>query len=108
MSDKWMNIGHEDDALKPYIQPSPDFTDEKRLGKKKTNKQAFIFKTFCELLKPHKICAGSRFEAICTEGLNVIEQKGLPLTFTSAQGGKPFSCSRIRTLNRRYLEILIS
>ncbi|CAB3994469.1 MAP microtubule affinity-regulating kinase 3 isoform X4 [Paramuricea clavata] len=31
MSDKWMNIGHEDDPLKPYIQPSPDFTDEKRL-----------------------------------------------------------------------------
>lgn len=35
MSDKWMNIGHEDDPLKPYIQPSPDFTDEKRLGKEK-------------------------------------------------------------------------
>lgn len=32
-----MNIGHEDDALKPYIQPSPDFTDEKRLGKETIN-----------------------------------------------------------------------
>ena len=28
-----MNIGHEDDPLKPYMQPAPDFTDEKRLGK---------------------------------------------------------------------------
>ncbi|XP_046849184.1 serine/threonine-protein kinase MARK2-like isoform X2 [Xenia sp. Carnegie-2017] len=31
MADKWMNIGHEEEPLKPYIQPSPDFTDEKRL-----------------------------------------------------------------------------
>lgn len=28
-----MNIGHEDDPLKPYIQPAPDFSDERRLGK---------------------------------------------------------------------------
>jgi hypothetical protein len=42
MSDKWMNIGHEDDALKPYIQPSPDFTDEKRLGKK-GGEQVLVF-----------------------------------------------------------------
>ena len=43
MSDKWMNIGHEDDALKPYIQPAPDFTDEKRLGKKKSfNECSFL------------------------------------------------------------------
>ena len=28
-----MNISHEDDPLKPYTQPTPDFSDERRLGK---------------------------------------------------------------------------
>jgi hypothetical protein len=50
MSDKWMNIGHEDDPLKPYIQPSPDFTDEKRLGKKVNERRVLIFKSFLRLI----------------------------------------------------------
>ena len=33
MKDKWMNIGHEDDELKPYIEPLPDLTDNARIGK---------------------------------------------------------------------------
>ena len=28
-----MNIGHEDDELKPYIEPLPDLTDNARIGK---------------------------------------------------------------------------
>ena len=32
MTDKWMNIGHEQDELKPYCQLPPDLSDEKRIG----------------------------------------------------------------------------
>ncbi|XP_030635329.1 serine/threonine-protein kinase MARK2 isoform X3 [Chanos chanos] len=30
MKDRWMNVGHEDDELKPYIEPEPDYKDPKR------------------------------------------------------------------------------
>ncbi|XP_016428684.1 serine/threonine-protein kinase MARK2-like isoform X6 [Sinocyclocheilus rhinocerous] len=30
MKDRWMNAGHEDDELKPYIEPQPDYKDPKR------------------------------------------------------------------------------
>jgi len=33
MKDKWMNIGYEDDDLKPYVEPSPDNNDPIRIGK---------------------------------------------------------------------------
>ncbi|XP_067627704.1 serine/threonine-protein kinase MARK2 isoform X8 [Eurosta solidaginis] len=33
MSDKWMNMGFEDDELKPYIEPKQDLADPKRIGK---------------------------------------------------------------------------
>ncbi|XP_062134053.1 serine/threonine-protein kinase MARK2 isoform X9 [Drosophila sulfurigaster albostrigata] len=32
MGDKWMNMGFEDDELKPYIQPKQDLADPKRIG----------------------------------------------------------------------------
>jgi MAP/microtubule affinity-regulating kinase len=32
MKDKWMNIGYEEDELKPYIEPEPDFNDQNRIG----------------------------------------------------------------------------
>jgi len=32
MKDKWMNIGYEDDELKPYQEPSKDCTDPVRIG----------------------------------------------------------------------------
>ncbi|XP_071789388.1 MAP/microtubule affinity-regulating kinase 3-like isoform X6 [Asterias amurensis] len=31
MKDKWMNGGYEDDELKPYQEPEPDFNDERRI-----------------------------------------------------------------------------
>ena len=31
MKDKWMNMGHEEDELKPFIEPTLDITDEKRI-----------------------------------------------------------------------------
>lgn len=33
MKDKWMNMGYEDDELKPYVEPEPDFKDLKRIGR---------------------------------------------------------------------------
>ncbi|XP_064484711.1 MAP/microtubule affinity-regulating kinase 3-like isoform X12 [Ornithodoros turicata] len=32
MKDKWMNIGYEEDELKPYVEPETDFGDSKRIG----------------------------------------------------------------------------
>lgn len=32
MKDKWMNIGYEEDELKPYLEPETDFGDSKRIG----------------------------------------------------------------------------
>ncbi|XP_049526412.1 MAP/microtubule affinity-regulating kinase 3 isoform X14 [Dermacentor silvarum] len=31
MKDKWMNIGYEDDELKPYLEPETDLGDSKRI-----------------------------------------------------------------------------
>ncbi|KAG7492898.1 hypothetical protein MATL_G00019780 [Megalops atlanticus] len=31
MKDRWMNVGHEEEELKPYIEPDPDFNDAKRI-----------------------------------------------------------------------------
>lgn len=33
MSDKWMNLGYDNQDLKPYCEPIPDFKDERRIGK---------------------------------------------------------------------------
>lgn len=32
MKDKWMNIGYEDDELKPYVELQPDINDTMRIG----------------------------------------------------------------------------
>jgi hypothetical protein len=32
MRDKWMNIGFEEDDLKPYVEPMPDLSDQTRIG----------------------------------------------------------------------------
>ncbi|XP_011826463.1 PREDICTED: serine/threonine-protein kinase MARK1 isoform X5 [Mandrillus leucophaeus] len=31
MKDRWMNVGHEEEELKPYTEPDPDFNDMKRI-----------------------------------------------------------------------------
>ncbi|XP_062301051.1 serine/threonine-protein kinase MARK2 isoform X4 [Scomber scombrus] len=30
MRDRWMNVGHEEEELKPYIEPQPDYNDPRR------------------------------------------------------------------------------
>lgn len=32
MKDRWMNVGHEEEELKPYAEPEADFSDTKRIG----------------------------------------------------------------------------
>lgn len=32
MKDHWMNVGHEDEELKPYIEPEADLSDSARIG----------------------------------------------------------------------------
>uniref|UniRef100_A0A8C1T186 non-specific serine/threonine protein kinase n=1 Tax=Cyprinus carpio TaxID=7962 RepID=A0A8C1T186_CYPCA len=31
MEDRWMNVGHEEEELKPYTEPEPDISDTKRI-----------------------------------------------------------------------------
>lgn len=31
MNDKWMNVGYEDDELKPYTEQEPEFIDQRRV-----------------------------------------------------------------------------
>ena len=31
MKDKWMNMGHEEDELKPFSEPEVDLSDQKRI-----------------------------------------------------------------------------
>lgn len=32
MKDKWMNMGYEEEELKPFIEPMQDYKDHKRIG----------------------------------------------------------------------------
>jgi len=52
MTDKWMNIGHENDELKPFIEPVADLTDEKRL--ETMVKMGFSRSEITESLKTNK------------------------------------------------------
>lgn len=33
MKDKWINIGYEDDELRPYQEPMQDFNDQRLIGR---------------------------------------------------------------------------
>lgn len=41
MKDKWMNMGYEEDELRPYVEPEPDFKDLKRIGENFGNLKSF-------------------------------------------------------------------
>ncbi|XP_065719334.2 serine/threonine-protein kinase par-1 isoform X33 [Drosophila suzukii] len=42
MGDKWMNMGFEEDELKPYIEPKADLADPKRIGKTAAGSQTGV------------------------------------------------------------------
>lgn len=46
MQDKWMNIGYENDELKPHIEPKPDLDDQRRLG---NDSACYLF--YCAIFK---------------------------------------------------------
>lgn len=33
MRDRWMNVGYEEEELKPYIEPQPDYKDPRKTGR---------------------------------------------------------------------------
>lgn len=41
MQDKWMNMGYEEDELKPYQEVQQDLQDGKRIGNEKTGTEHF-------------------------------------------------------------------
>jgi len=52
MSDRWMNIGYENDELKPYLEPLPDVNDPRRL--ETMQKMGFAAEEIRESLKSNK------------------------------------------------------
>lgn len=56
MGDKWMNMGFEDDELKPYIEPKQDLADPKRIGKTGT-----VYKTFSHYVVDVNCCSSIIF-----------------------------------------------
>ncbi|XP_035861617.1 serine/threonine-protein kinase MARK2 isoform X9 [Sander lucioperca] len=45
MRDRWMNVGHEEEELKPYIEPQPDYKDPRRTGRNGTARKIDIMLT---------------------------------------------------------------
>lgn len=39
MRDRWMNVGYEEEELKPYIEPQPDYKDPRRTGRQEKKKK---------------------------------------------------------------------
>ncbi|XP_071333910.1 serine/threonine-protein kinase MARK2 isoform X13 [Trachinotus anak] len=39
MRDRWMNVGYEEEELKPYIEPQPDYKDPRRTGRNRSARQ---------------------------------------------------------------------
>lgn len=37
-----MNVGYEEEELKPYIEPQPDYKDPKKTGRKRRSQQRLI------------------------------------------------------------------
>lgn len=47
MRDKWMNMGYEEDELKPFIENAADLKDPKRIGKTGTVHDNLITMNVC-------------------------------------------------------------
>lgn len=47
-----MNVGHEEEELKPYTEPEPDFNDTKRIGK---NRLPQSFQSIAVLFLPSPV-----------------------------------------------------
>uniref|UniRef100_A0A8C8J7N8 non-specific serine/threonine protein kinase n=1 Tax=Oncorhynchus tshawytscha TaxID=74940 RepID=A0A8C8J7N8_ONCTS len=58
MRDRWMNVGHEEEELKPHQEPEPDWNDTKRIGQSHTP-NVVIFEG-SESLSNSNLCQRSR------------------------------------------------
>jgi MAP/microtubule affinity-regulating kinase len=43
MKDKWINVNYENDELRPYEEPSQDFSDNYRIGTKRRARRRLCF-----------------------------------------------------------------
>ena len=43
MADRWMNIGYENDELKPHLEPKADLKDVRRLGMYRQSSPYLLF-----------------------------------------------------------------
>lgn len=43
MRDRWMNVGYEEEELKPYIEPQPDYKDPRRTGTQQVTLRKLFF-----------------------------------------------------------------
>lgn len=66
-----MNVGYEDDELKPYIEPEPDFNDARRMGKQGELSLCYtVDSNFFFLSSFYNILTYINFPSVCF--LNVI------------------------------------
>jgi hypothetical protein len=49
MKDRWMNMGYEEDELKPYVEPEPDYKDLKRIGMHSSSLCSSSLKHVCSI-----------------------------------------------------------
>lgn len=61
-----MNVGYEEEELKPYIEPQPDYKDPKKTGRKR-NSQKHLIRS-C-LLYAHRYGIISLFRYYATNGI---------------------------------------
>jgi hypothetical protein len=54
MKDRWMNIAYEDDELRPFVEPEPDLSDPKRIGKPDSLFSCMNSKHYLLALRKHK------------------------------------------------------
>lgn len=71
MRDKWMNMGHEEEELKPFIEPLPDLKDVKRIGKTGTV-YTQITNCWCHVLLFQPECSCLFFPEIFVRTENVV------------------------------------
>lgn len=56
MKDRWINAGHEEDELKPFVEPELDISDQKRIGNRVFSKYDSICGWVSFLPPPLCIC----------------------------------------------------
>lgn len=67
MKDRWINAGHEEDELKPFVEPELDISDQKRIGILVLSRMFSICRLSNKYFMIHciiRLCFGTRFECL--------------------------------------------